>query len=325
MKKYLIIRFSSIGDIVLTTPVLRLLKKQDPTAQIHYVTKKRYAALVAPNPYVSKVHVLNGSMAALIAELRAERFDCVVDLHRSWRSFRLKAALRRKTFTFRKQNWRKWLLVHFKQHFLPISHVVDRYVDAAPTLRSLKDDAGLDFFMPQRVTLPISLAGKLRPNSSFVVVVLGAQHATKRIPPQRVVELCSQLTLPVLLLGGRDVAPQGEEVARLCPGVRNACGQLSIHQSALLMRQARAVVTPDTGMMHIAAALKKNVVSLWGSTVPELGMSPYLPGEKSKVYEVQNLRCRPCSKIGFGRCPRGHFRCMNDIDYGAVARYVNSL
>jgi heptosyltransferase-2 len=322
--KYLVIRFSSIGDIVLTTPVLRMLKKRRPDAHIHFVTKKKYAALVAHNPYVHKVHTLDDNFPALIKELRAEGFDYILDLHRNLRSFVVKNALGEKSFTFSKLNWRKWLLVNFKINILPPVHVVDRYLETLRELRVKKDTKGLDFFIPADVVLPSGIE-KIAVKDKFVALVCGAQHATKKIPLLRIAELCGMITLPVVLLGGADEHEQGNEVVRMASNVHNACGILNIYQSAILIERAKVVVAHDTGLMHIAAALKKNIVSVWGNTVPAFGMYPYYPGEKSKIFEVKNLLCRPCSKIGFDECPRRHFRCMNDIDYREVASYVNEL
>lgn len=322
--KYLVIRFSSIGDIVLTSPVLRLLKKRRPDAHIHFVTKKKYAPLVAHNPYVHKVHVLDDSFPALIKELRAEGFDYVLDLHRNLRSFVIKNALGEKSFTLDKLNWAKWVLVNFKINMLPPVHIVDRYLETLRELRVKKDAKGLDFFIPKDVALPSSIE-KIAVKDKFVAFVTGAQHATKKIPLLRMVKLCSMITSPVVLVGGEEEHEQGNEIARICSNVHNVCGTLSIHQSAILVGRAKAVIAHDTGLMHIAAALKKNIASVWGNTVPEFGMYPYRPGEKSKIFEVKNLRCRPCSKIGFDDCPKGHFRCMNDIDYRQIADYVNEL
>jgi heptosyltransferase-2 len=322
--KYLVIRFSSIGDIVLTSPVLRMLKKRRPDAHIHFVTKKKYAPLVAHNPYIHKVHVLEDSLPALIRELRAESFDYVLDLHRNLRSFVVKNALGEKSFTFNKLSWSKWLLVNFKINILPPVHVVDRYLETLRELRVKRDAKGLDFFIPGDVTLP-SCVEKFAVKDGFVALVTGAQHATKKIPPLQLAKLCGMIALPVVLVGGEEEHEQGNEIARVCPNAYNACGILNIYQSTILLERAKVVVAHDTGLMHIAAALKKNIASVWGNTVPEFGMYPYFAGEKSKIFEVKNLRCRPCSKIGFDECPKGHFRCMNDIDYEKVAGYVNEL
>ncbi len=322
--KYLIIRFSSIGDIVLTTPVVRMLKTRRPHAQIHVVTKKKFADLYASNPYVHKVHTLDGSLLELIKELKREHFDFVLDLHRNIRSSIVKFALGEKTFVFNKLNVAKWLLVHLKIDILPDIHIVDRYVGVLSGLDIKNDNKGLDFFIPQNTTLPQEVAAGVG-GGGFVALALGAQHATKKMPIQKVAELCQLIKGKVVLLGGPDEREQGEYVAQRCPNVYNACGLLNIYQSALFLKKSKVVVAHDTGLMHIAAALKKDIVSVWGNTVPKFGMYPYHSGKHSKMFEVKNLRCRPCSKIGYNKCPKGHFRCMAEQDYEGMAEYVNSL
>lgn len=174
---------------------------------------------------------------------------------------------------------------------------------------------------------------------------IGAQHATKRLPVERIIELCAQLRRPVVLLGGPEDESTGhvvelafEKQAAVSPpappripdspyyfpkqpptanqqptSIFNACGRYSLNQSASLVRQAQLVVSHDTGLMHIAAAFRKEIFSVWGNTVPEFGMYPYRT--EFRVLEVRNLPCRPCSKIGYEKCPQGHFRCMRDIQF----------
>jgi heptosyltransferase-2 len=323
--KYLVIRFSSIGDIVLTTPVLRLLKKRRPDAQIHFVTKQKYASLMSQNPYVHKVHVLDDSLLDLLRSLRRERFDYVLDLHNNLRSAIIKTFLGEKSFSIRKNSWHKRLYTTFKINLLsPNIHVVDRYIETLSGLHVRNDNKGLDFFMPSRVSLPEPLES-LTASGDFIAVAAGAQHATKKMPWVMLAELCSKLRLPAVLLGGEDAYAEACEVVRVTPNTTNACGVLDIYQSALILKRAHAVVAHDTGLMHIAAALKKNIVSVWGNTVPEFGMSPYCPGAKSKIFEVKNLPCRPCSRIGFDDCPKGHFRCMNNLSCEDIASYVNGI
>lgn len=318
--KILVLRFSSIGDIVLTTPVVRALKQQVPGAQVHYATKPAFQSFLAPNPYIDKVHCLSGSLGELVAELRAEQFDFVVDLHHNLRTALIKLRLGVKSASFDKLNGRKWLLVNFKRNTLPPVHIVDRYLAAAAPLGVRNDGQGLDYFIPAKddVVLPATLPAAFQ--AGYVAFAIGAQHATKRLPPERIVELCGQLRQPIVLLGGPEDAPTGEQVAQALRGlaaaapVFNGCGKFSLNQSASLVRQAQAVISHDTGLMHIAAAFRKKIISVWGNTVPEFGMYPYQTA--FEVLEVQGLPCRPCSKIGYAKCPQGHFKCMRAIDFG---------
>jgi ADP-heptose:LPS heptosyltransferase len=323
--KILVLRFSSIGDIVLTTPVVRQLKTQVPNARVHFATKPAYRSLLEASPYVDKTHVLSGSLSELVRELRAERFDFIVDLHNNLRTrlirLRLPGVPGR---AFDKLNFQKWLLVNFKVNQLPPVHIVDRYRAAAAPLGIRDDGGGLDYFIPlgQEVDVAAALPAGFRPGE-YAAVAIGAQHATKRLPVEKLIELVGKLApRPVVLLGGPEdestghvieLAFQNSPAHQLTSApLYNACGQFSLHQSASLVRQAAFVVSHDTGLMHIAAAFGKEIFSVWGNTVPQFGMYPYRTA--FQALEVLGLSCRPCSKIGFAKCPQGHFKCMRDQD-----------
>jgi ADP-heptose:LPS heptosyltransferase len=316
--KILVLRFSSIGDIVLTTPVLRALKQQLPGAVVHFATKPAYRGLLEANPYVDHIHTLNGPLNNLVAELKAEKFDFVVDLHNNLRTRLIKLQLGVKARSFDKLNGRKWLLVNLKMDTMPNRHIVARYLDTVAPLGVKDDGLGLDYFIPegQEVdlgTLPAAV------QAGYVAVAIGAQHATKRLPPDKLVELCARLACPIVLLGGPEDRAAGELlVEAFTPEtgmfIHNGCGRYSLHQSASLLRQAHYVVSHDTGLMHIAAAFGKRIFSVWGNTVPEFGMYPFRTPHE--LLEVKGLACRPCSKIGFAKCPQGHFRCMRDQQLG---------
>jgi len=316
MQRILIIRLSSIGDIVLTTPVVRCVKQQLEGAEVHFLVKKQFATVIENNPYIDKIHIFDGDFKKTIRELKAENFDFVVDLHKNIRSKRIKCALKKPSASFPKLNYEKWLLVNFKINHLPDVHIVERYFEAVRPLQVKNDGMGLDYFIAQddeigALHLPEGFFEK------YTVLVMGGAHQTKQIPIDKAVEICRRLDCPVVVCGGTDDHEKGEQIAQTC-GCRvfNACGNFNIGQSASLIRQAQQVITSDTGMMHIAAAFQKNIVSLWGNTVPELGMTPYMPQhpERSKILEIKGLPCRPCSKIGYKKCPKKHFRCMTDID-----------
>ena len=324
--KVLLVRFSSIGDIVLTTPIVRAIKQQWGS-EVHFLTKPAYAALLAHNPYIDRLHLLPKDFGALTASLRAERFDFVVDLHKNLRTLRLRAALRCPWVAFDKLNLRKWLLVNFKIDRMPALHIVERYRAAAHSAHPLYlDGRGLDYFLPPDGAFydpEVLLNVGLEP-LGYVAVVIGAAHATKRLPEAQLLEVCRQIELPIALLGGPAERAAGEQLAaQFGERCHNFCGYASLHESARLLRDAQRVITPDTGMMHIAAAFNKPIVSVWGNTVPALGMTPWLPREApapSRLFEVPGLDCRPCSKIGYAECPKGHFKCMRQQDTTAIGR-----
>jgi ADP-heptose:LPS heptosyltransferase len=326
-KKFLIIRFSSIGDIVLTTPVVRCLKQQAPDAELHFLTKESYSGLVSNNPYIDKVHLLGNSWDMLMHQLQSEQFDYVIDLHRNLRTMRIKSALRKaKHYSFNKLNIRKWLLTAFKINTLPDMHIVDRYLATLKDFGVVNDGGGLDYFYPEKdkikdTDLPISHI------HGYVGVVIGAALNTKKLPVHKLKELCATIPYPVVLLGGPEDRENGQEIASADPiKIYNSCGKYRLNESADLVRRAKIIVTHDTGLMHIAAALKKPIISVWGNTVPRFGMGPYYGNENvvSTVAEVNHLYCRPCSKIGYDKCPKGHFKCMEQQDMETISRLVQA-
>jgi len=324
--KVLVVRFSSIGDIVLTSPVVRGLSEQ-VGAEVHYLTKTRFAELVTSIPFISKVHAISRSVSEVSDELRAERYDAIIDLHVNLRSLQVRWLLFGvRTYAFHKLNVRKWVLTNLKIDVLPRVHIVDRYLAAAEGLGVYSDGKGLDFRIPQEAQLNVQQKWpELSDSRGFVAFSIGATHATKRLPTEKIEAVCRMLPVPVVLLGGDDMAEAGQQLERTVGSrVVNACGRLSLFQSASVIDQASVVLTHDTGLMHIAAALKKPIVSVWGNTVPAFGMTPYLPDDNipSAIMEVAGLSCRPCSKIGHARCPRGHFRCMREQDESIIASTV---
>lgn len=322
--KILVLRFSSIGDIVLTSPVLRGLKQQLSGAEVHMATKTAFADLVRFSPHVDRVHALGDDLDALIKALKAERFDAVIDLHHNLRTARIKRALGVKAHSFPKLNIEKWLLVNLKVDRLPKVHIVDRYLQAAAALGVKNDGQGLELFIPVEREVPLSgLPDAFR--SGYTTLAIGAAHATKRLPERRLIELAEQVAGPIVVIGG----PEDRAVARAISSaiggrVYDATGRYDILGSASLIRQARAVIAHDSGAMHIACAFQRPVVSVWGNTVPSFGMGPYQPLHPERVHiaEVSGLDCRPCSKIGYDQCPHGHFHCMEKQDLRRIATLI---
>ena len=338
MTKFLILRFSSIGDIVLTTPVIRCLKQQYPDAEVHYATKKSYQSLLENNPYVDKVFVLEKSLNDLISKLKSERYDYIIDLHNNLRTTILKLRLKSplsigegsgvRCFKFDKLNFQKWILVKFKKNIMPNVHIVDRYMKTVESLGVKNDNKGLDYFIPEQDEMPLDwLPENFR--NGYAVYAIGGQYETKKLPLPKMIELCKTIQLPLVLIGGKEdeemankIAPQPPEGelksdSKVPPlgaeGAISLCGKCNLNQSASIIKNASIVYTHDTGMMHVAAAFKKKVISIWGNTVPAFGMYPYQTD--FEVIEHPDLHCRPCSKIGYEKCPLGHFKCMNELKF----------
>jgi len=322
--KFLIIRFSSIGDIVLTTPVIRCLKKQVPDAEVHFLTKSSFLPVVQHNPYIDKIHLLSHSWELMIEELKAEEYDYIIDLHHNTKTLRVKSALKKKSFSFYKLNIEKYIYTSIKLNVLPKTHIVDRYLKTVESFGVENDGAGLDYFISKeeetkREDIPASHS------AGFVACVIGAALGTKQWPVHKWKEFCQQLEHPVILLGGPEDVAAGNEIAAIDDvKVYNACGKFKLNESADLVRKAKLVITNDTGLMHIAAAYKKPVISLWGNTVPSFGMTPYYGASMvpNTIIQVNKLWCRPCSKIGYKKCPLGHFKCMEKIEVAQVLQIV---
>ena len=329
----MVVRFSSIGDIVLTTPVVRCLHRQ-LGAEVHFLTKASFAAVVRHNPFLHRVWTIDKELSEVAGELRDVGFDYLVDLHGNLRTLHLKSLLlspfaphpRPRIFTFDKLNGRKFLLTKLKIDRMPDVHIVDRYLATVGALGVTNDGAGLDYFIHPDEEVDLAAAG-LPPR--YLAFVIGAAHATKRLETNQLRAICAGLDFPVLLLGGPAEAGQGAALATGLAHVHNACGRFSLGGSASLVRQATAVLTHDTGLMHVAAAFRKPILSVWGNTTPSLGMYPYLPGrearERQRRQEVPDLACRPCDKIGYGSCPKGHFRCIRDQDPADILAKVREL
>ncbi|MDZ7881334.1 MAG: glycosyltransferase family 9 protein [Saprospiraceae bacterium] len=359
------IRFSSIGDIVLTTPVVRCVKQQ-LGAEVHFLTKRSFEKIVQSNPHIDRVFSIEKKVSEVINVLKAENYDCIVDLHGNLRTLQVKLALGVKSYSFDKLNFRKWLITNFKINYLPSVHIVDRYLKTVESLGVKNDGKGLDFFIPETDVISDfrfqisdgrfqisdfkcqALDGEFQisnvkfqelktefqaskvtnsiSNVKYIAFVIGAAHATKRLPVEKIAAICNKIALPIFLIGGKEDAERGALIcAESSSKIVNLCGQLNLNQSASVVQQARKVITHDTGLMHIAAAFGKDIISIWGSTIPEFGMTPYLPTEGSRIVEVKEVSCRPCSKIGHNQCPKGHFNCMQQIDIEAVVSSIVSF
>ena len=323
--KFLIIRFSSIGDVVLTTPVIRGLKEQVENSEVHFLIKKRFVSVIAENPYIDKIHSYDNNLSQLVKDLKKENFTYIIDLHRNIRSFIVKNRLRIMSFSVNKLNIKRWLIVNLKINKLPSVHLVDRYLKTVTVFDVNNDKKGLDYFIPEKEKINISELPETFQNG-YIAFAIGGMHNTKRLTTEKIKYICSNVKLPVILLRGKEDEKEGKIIADsindLC---YNACGKYSINQSASLVQNAKLVITHDTGLMHIAAAFKKIIVSIWGNTIPEFGMYPYYPDKRSVIFQKENLKCRPCSKIGRPKCPKGHFDCIEKINHEQVIKKVWEL
>ncbi|HHT03930.1 MAG TPA: glycosyltransferase family 9 protein [Bacteroidales bacterium] len=325
--KILIIRLSSIGDIVLTTPILRCIKEQIPNAKIHYLVKANNSIILSNNPYVDKTIYFSNSLSEIIKELKKEKYDYVFDLHNQVRSLIIRLRLNRPSKVFNPIRFRKWLLVKWKINKMPKKHIVDRYFEVLVGLGIKNDNKGLDYFLSEEDyispdALPLSF------QEGYIAVVVGSKHNTKQMPTDMLIELCEGIDKPIVLLGDKDDRKKAITIENTVGAkVFNACGAYNLNQTSSLIKNSYGVITPDTGLMHISAALNQNIISVWGNTVPEFGMYPYMPKEsKAEVHilEDKDLDCRPCHKHGHSKCPKKHFKCMRNLDVDKMIEIANS-
>ena len=317
-KKILIIRLSSIGDILLTTPLIRSIKKQNPVAQIDFLVKEDFFLIVKNNPHLTEIYNYPKDTIEkqkLISILKSNKYDIIIDLQNNLRSSEVTRQLRTKTFKFKKKTLKKFLLVKFKINFLKNSPLISiRYAKSANVEL---DDEGLELYTDEIADSRLTL------NAKYIGLCPGAKHFTKRWPKEYFVELGNMLEssgYKVVLFGGPGEIGLSNELAEQLTDPINLSNE-NILRTAANMKMCRVIYTNDSGTMHLASAMKIPVVAFFGSTVKEFGFFPYKV--QNIVLEVNDLSCRPCSHIGRKSCPLTHFKCMRNIIPDTAFRSLN--
>jgi ADP-heptose:LPS heptosyltransferase len=278
------------------------------------------------NPYIDKLFTIKKEISEIQDKLIEEDYDYILDLHHNLRSKRLIARLRKPVMTFNKLNYEKWLKVNLKMDILPPVHIVERYMDTVSFWNIKYDGKGLDYFISdddERIFADINI----KKEDIYNVFVIGGAHYTKQIPDEIITKIGKAAKQRIVLLGGKEDSEKAKIIQKsIGENCIDLCGKLSINQSAAVVKHCKKILTPDTGLMHIAAAFKKEIVSVWGNTIPDFGMYALLPVDmpnQSFIFEVKNLKCRPCSKIGFKKCPKKHFDCMYKQDIEGIINRLN--
>jgi ADP-heptose:LPS heptosyltransferase len=323
--RLLFIRFSSIGDIVFTTPAIRCAKQQIPGVEIHFLTKTAMKAVTIANPYIDQFHYFDKDLDATINHLKACKFDYIIDLHKNYRTYKIQKALGVPSLSYQKLSLQKFLLTKLHVNLLPNRHIADRSLDALSNLGVVNDGKGLDYFIPKET----EVKSKALPDAfaaGYIALVIGASYATKKLPVHALQNLCHKIPYPIVLIGGKEDAEEGAAVEAINPiKIFNACGKFNLHESAILVKQANTVISHDTGFLYIACAFHKKTVAIWGATSPALQVEPYYPAALSVNAEmyfnaiVPKLPCQPCSNYGTTHCPQGHFACMKQQDLQSIA------
>lgn len=308
LKKILIIRLSSIGDVLLTTPLIRSIKKQNPNIQIDFVVKSEFFELLKNSPHLTNIYSYSKESTKkkeLLNSLKANKYELVIDLQNNNRSREIVYKLDRKTFQFGKNSLKKFLLVHFKINRLKKAPLIPvRYAKAA----GIKlDNEGLEIFTDNIADSRLEL------NEKYIGLCPGAKHFTKRWPKEYFIDLGKMLETSgykVALFGSADESETIKEIESQLANPLNLCND-SILQTAANMKMCKAIYTNDSGSMHLSCAVDVPVIAFFGSTVKEFGFYPYK--NQNVVLEIEDLPCRPCTHIGRNSCPLKHFKCMKEI------------
>jgi ADP-heptose:LPS heptosyltransferase len=332
LMKFLVIRFSSIGDIVLASPVLRCLKKQIPDAEVHFLTKKSMKAVTEHNPYIDKFFYFDKNLKELKQELKKENYDYIIDLHKNFRTFSIKFFLGCKSLTYKKESLRKFLLTRFHIDMMLKKHITQRSLETIYPLGITDDEKGLDYFIAEKDVVPIE-AIPLTHRFGFVAIVIGGSYITKKLPVEKLQELCRKIDHPIILIGGREDVWEAEQIEKVDTiKIYNACGKFNLNQSADLVRKSKMVISHDTGLQYIACAFNKPVLAIWGGTSPKLDVEPiyskaFTASAKFtyKNFIVEGLPCQPCSNFGLNKCPRGHFKCMKLQDTDVIQAFTEKV
>lgn len=326
--KLLVVRFSSIGDIVLTTPVLSAIKSAHPDCELHYLSKVTFKNILENNPHIDQLHLIEKSIDEIVLDLKKEKYDIIIDLHNNIRTKSLKAKLNCKMSSFPKLNIQKWLLVKLKLDKMPRVHVVDRYFEAVKCIGVQNNLERIVFPIAAENVVDTNKELGVNPNN-YRTIAIGAQFATKKMPVELIVDVINKSIEPIILIGGAVDTDAAKEIINRIKGkqVIDATGKFNLQQSGSIVAQSNALLTNDTGMMHIASAFDVPIISVWGNTIPSLGMYPYRPGHESTslIHQVNGLKCRPCSKIGYDKCPKAHFKCMKNQNVDAIAADFNLI
>ncbi|MCX6639568.1 MAG: glycosyltransferase family 9 protein [bacterium] len=327
----LIIRLSSLGDILLTTPILRCLHRSFPQTRLDVLVRSRYSDLLSNNPNINTLVTLNdpadfSALRGIEKQLRG-RYEVVVDLHTSLRSSYLRKGLSAKQILiYDKRRWARWLLVNFKLNRYPDHFSIPQaYFQALRPLGVVDDGLGLDWpeALLQRDVFLQSASLTSAPDPKPVALCPGASYATKRWPLDYWTELVEGLLQRgqrLWIFGDKNDVEAGEQLQAIDPErVCSFCGKLSIAQSGAGLSCCSSAITNDAGPAHMASAVKVPVVAIFGSTVPQFGFKPY--GVPHRVAEIEtHLHCRPCSHLGYPICPLEHHRCMKDVKPEQVLR-----
>jgi lipopolysaccharide heptosyltransferase II len=325
--RLLVVQTAYLGDLVLTTPLVRELARARPTAEITLVTTRLgpdvFLGLTGVRETIvfDKRRVGVPGLLRLAARLSRARFDAALLPHRSHRSallVRLARIPRRIGFDLAPGAWAYTTRVpydttaHATRRYLALATPLggESAADPRPILGGVAAASGA----AERLLEAIGLA-----RAPFVALAPGSVWATKRWTASGFAQVACALRssgLEPVLVGALDDLPACRAVEAAVPGLRSLAGRTTVGELAAVLARALALVANDSGAAHVASAVRTPVVSIFGPTVPSAGLAPV--GDEHVIVERADLACRPCGPHGGRRCPLGHFRCMREIDAAHV-------
>lgn len=329
-KKILVIRFSSLGDAILTTAIFPSLKAYASEGEVVVLTKSGLVPVYQNNPSIDRVLGFDPKTETfneLSQRIKQEHFDMIVDLHGNIRSWFLRVVAGPPlAITVKKATWARWILMLFKRTPKILERSVrDRILEILPRLAIPVVNTETQLF-----PAPVDVFSKfdLPSGESLIGIAPGAKHNTKRWPIEKFAEAANRLgafpKTTVVLLGDKSDQAVGEKIApRLVVNHRNLIGQTDLSELMNVVSKLSFLLTNDSGILHMGEAFKIPLVSIFGPTVRPFGFAPYR--SSSRVVEVVNLKCRPCTLHGDEVCPLGHHLCMNDVDVSAVMFAASDL
>ncbi len=306
-----------MGDVIMTTPIIRCLKQQLPQVELHYLTTTQYAEILVDNPHIDQLHCYTSTT---IEMLKKYHFDIIIDLHNGRKSRGITKFFKVRVIKTDKKPIGKWLYLLAGINKLNAHHVIDRHFDSISHLGITDDGHGMDLYSNSSPTIN---------NSEFKILInLGGSTITKRIPfslAEGIITSSFSQNIRFTLTGGADVTGS---INHKYHNTINLINKLTIPELLSTVQSSDIVITGDTAVMHIAAAFQKPIIAVWGSTNQEFGFSPYyghLQEDKSIHIEHSELKCRPCSKYGVSTCPKRHMKCLNDITVPMITSALNEL
>jgi heptosyltransferase-2 len=336
MKKILIIRLSSIGDIILTSPIIRVLRKNFPESQIDFVAKEKFIEVVKYNPNINKIHILKGhnSIKELKSEIKKEKYDLIIDMHKNFRSFYLKNfSNAKKIFTISKPYISRFLLVNFKINlYKQTFSIIENYFAPLKKIGIQNDQEGLEVFTSDDARLKVKeIMEDFISEGDFVIGMSpGAGFWNKEWTNEGfsgVIDyFARKYKAKILLFGSEKDNKKIQQISELVfnkNSLLDLSGRLNLLELIAGIEKCNLFITNDTGAMHIAVALKKKVIAIFGPTTKEFGFFPN--SKESLVVENFNLSCRPCTHIGKDYCPKKHFKCMRDVKSWNVIEVAEKL